>query len=461
MHLQQENQHQQQQQRPQHIMHEWKQQQQQQQQQQERAQELQQFRQQEQTRRQRFRQQELHYEYLQQRQTRIRVRKQHCQQKQQLQQPVQPCKQTELERAPRQHQEWSQTPQAQPQQQQVQQEQSRRHDRPEHQLPKQQGDEEDVPSSARAKPAKRSSIPSSVAPGTTPPERRPECDVCGDNSQRPHLNYVCFSCRAFFRRAHQQCAGAGQTKPHFLCRWGGSCAITVKSRRQCQKCRYLKCLQAGMRKECVLDLRQRRHRFRKAIRKRAATSGGEKAGSVNYGARRWRLDKKQPAWSSHDGQGESSSGNDDDNEEEEFTEGEELQMLPPIKRLKMRYYCKNAAKLSPGSKSPGESHHPRTADKSTSTDGLCWMPESVMADATAAGATGGGGVATAALGAAAGGVELGSSDSLLYNFPGLLPLSVACNSCDPKENYIYFKCFLTRTHSTDQICCPASLPYGA
>ena len=57
---------------------------------------------------------------------------------------------------------------------------------------------------------KRSSFPTSVIPGTTPPEKRKECDVCGDDSDsRQHLNYganVCFSCRAFFRRAHQQSA---------------------------------------------------------------------------------------------------------------------------------------------------------------------------------------------------------------------------------------------------------------
>jgi len=49
---------------------------------------------------------------------------------------------------------------------------------------------------------KRSSFPTSVAPGTLPPPLTRRCDVCGDDSDRQHLNYganACFSCRAFFR----------------------------------------------------------------------------------------------------------------------------------------------------------------------------------------------------------------------------------------------------------------------
>ncbi len=100
-----------------------------------------------------------------------------------------------------------------------------------------------------------------------------ECPVCGEVSEQPYLNYgakACYSCRAFFRRAHQK------TKtPAFTCKRGaadgglgdgdgvvGSCAITVKTRRSCQRCRYDRCLAAGMRPEFVMSDEQKRARFR-------------------------------------------------------------------------------------------------------------------------------------------------------------------------------------------------------
>ena len=83
---------------------------------------------------------------------------------------------------------------------------------------------------------RRHNFPTSVAPGTVPPRKRAACDVCGEEADRPHLNYganVCFSCRAFFRRAHNADAAA----PQFVCKTGGQCEITPKNRRRCQKCR--------------------------------------------------------------------------------------------------------------------------------------------------------------------------------------------------------------------------------
>ena len=79
-------------------------------------------------------------------------------------------------------------------------------------------------------------VPSSVAPGQTPPPLTGTCDACGKLATQQHLNYganVCFSCRAFFRRAHNTDAAA----PQFVCKTGGQCAITPKNRRRCQKCR--------------------------------------------------------------------------------------------------------------------------------------------------------------------------------------------------------------------------------
>lgn len=74
------------------------------------------------------------------------------------------------------------------------------------------------------------------------------CPICGESSDQPHqIHYggvACFSCRAFFRRAHQK-----TRDPKFVCKKGGNCEITVKNRRKCQKCRYELCVTAGMRPE--------------------------------------------------------------------------------------------------------------------------------------------------------------------------------------------------------------------
>ncbi|TRY72727.1 hypothetical protein TCAL_00265 [Tigriopus californicus] len=84
------------------------------------------------------------------------------------------------------------------------------------------------------------------------------CPIC--QSSEPHfLHYdglSCYSCRAFFRRAHQK-----TRNPKFTCVFNGRCEITVRNRRSCRKCRYDLCLQAGMRPELVLDEAQKRQRF--------------------------------------------------------------------------------------------------------------------------------------------------------------------------------------------------------
>ena len=74
-----------------------------------------------------------------------------------------------------------------------------------------------------------------------------------------HLHYggiCCYSCRAFFRRAHQS-----TKSPSFKCRKKRSgsnssgslyqheninCVIDGSARRQCQLCRYKRCLEIGI-----------------------------------------------------------------------------------------------------------------------------------------------------------------------------------------------------------------------
>ncbi len=105
------------------------------------------------------------------------------------------------------------------------------------------------------------------------------CGVCGDVTERRHLNYggeACFSCRAFFRRIHQKLA-----PPAFECKQGGGCSVNPSTRRRCQKCRYDRCIMAGMRPECVMDEHQRRNRSTKVTgptRSRKSTSQQNRRG---------------------------------------------------------------------------------------------------------------------------------------------------------------------------------------
>jgi len=90
------------------------------------------------------------------------------------------------------------------------------------------------------------------------------CQAIAKPQQEFIRNYgglVCFSCRAFWRRAHQvvykimtvifllltmarldfkKCQN-----PIFVCKRGGSCSMSIKARRKCQKCRYERCKTSG------------------------------------------------------------------------------------------------------------------------------------------------------------------------------------------------------------------------
>ena len=113
----------------------------------------------------------------------------------------------------------------------------------------------------------------------------------------PHYGgIVCLSCRAFFRRAHQ-----ADKFPMFFCKFSGNCIVTMKNRRRCQKCRYDRCLKAGMSPEGVLSETQKKIRFRKLIQKR------KKSGQ--------RLPKYATA--DHDANNDQADDTDDDNDDDE------------------------------------------------------------------------------------------------------------------------------------------------
>ena len=94
------------------------------------------------------------------------------------------------------------------------------------------------------------------------------CPICQSVAKQQHQTHyggmACFSCRAFFRRAHQ----ASKT-PNFVCKRSNKCVISVKTRRSCQACRYQLCLRVGMDPELVLTEDQRKSRFRNALLKKA------------------------------------------------------------------------------------------------------------------------------------------------------------------------------------------------
>merc|ERR1712209_324310 len=88
-------------------------------------------------------------------------------------------------------------------------------------------------------------------------EVRP-CRVCGERAGK-HSYYggqVCPSCRAFFRRSVQ--SGYNAT---YFCVKDGNCEVTLKTRKNCQYCRYKLCEAAGMRTTWVLTDEERKQKF--------------------------------------------------------------------------------------------------------------------------------------------------------------------------------------------------------
>jgi len=86
-----------------------------------------------------------------------------------------------------------------------------------------------------------------------------KCHVCGDKAPN-HIHYggiACFSCRAFFRRSVSKhhaytCAAAcaGSVNPQM-------CVMTPQTRKNCQACRYNRCVAAGMKASWVMSEEER------------------------------------------------------------------------------------------------------------------------------------------------------------------------------------------------------------
>jgi len=99
-----------------------------------------------------------------------------------------------------------------------------------------------------------------------------KCPVCSDQAAK-HVHYgamTCFSCRAFFRRSIQN-----KTADAYACRRTQSCDITPKTRKNCQFCRFQRCLDVGMKRNSVLSQEERNHRFRKTRDKKVSESNND------------------------------------------------------------------------------------------------------------------------------------------------------------------------------------------
>merc|ERR1719410_1465284 len=100
------------------------------------------------------------------------------------------------------------------------------------------------------------------------------CEVCGEHAGR-HSYYggqVCPSCRAFFRRSVQ--SGYNLS---YCCVKSGDCVVTLRTRKNCQYCRYKRCLDVGMKTTWVLSEEERKKKFegRKITKKRRRRSQEE------------------------------------------------------------------------------------------------------------------------------------------------------------------------------------------
>ena len=101
------------------------------------------------------------------------------------------------------------------------------------------------------------------APATVPPGA--VCKVCGGKAGK-HIHYgsvTCYACRAFFRRSIQN-----NKSDSYSCKKSGSCSVDSKTKKNCARCRFDKCLAAGMKANWVLSDDERERRFRKSREKK-------------------------------------------------------------------------------------------------------------------------------------------------------------------------------------------------
>ena len=101
------------------------------------------------------------------------------------------------------------------------------------------------------------------------------CLICDGPTETFHLNYgisSCFSCRAFFRRVVQK-GNSSKLK----CKASDECQLAFDSQKKCRKCRFEKCVAAGMNADGVLKEDQKKERFKKHFSKQLREEGADAA----------------------------------------------------------------------------------------------------------------------------------------------------------------------------------------
>jgi len=96
----------------------------------------------------------------------------------------------------------------------------------------------------------------STSPGNYPPNHplatsKHMCTICGDKASGKHYGvYSCEGCKGFFKRTVRK-------ELSYACRENKNCVVDKRQRNRCQYCRYMKCLQSGMKREAVQEERSR------------------------------------------------------------------------------------------------------------------------------------------------------------------------------------------------------------
>ncbi|XP_053907122.1 nuclear receptor subfamily 1 group I member 3 isoform X2 [Cuculus canorus] len=104
-------------------------------------------------------------------------------------------------------------------------------------------------------PSDAESSPGAPVTPRDPGAEEKVCAVCGDRATGYHFHVMsCEGCKGFFRRSVLKGV-------RFSCPLERRCPVTKAKRRQCQACRFQKCLDTGMRKDMIMSeeaLRRRR-----------------------------------------------------------------------------------------------------------------------------------------------------------------------------------------------------------
>jgi len=99
-------------------------------------------------------------------------------------------------------------------------------------------------------------FPGAPSPSAYPPSHplanaKHMCVICGDRASGKHYGvYSCEGCKGFFKRTVRK-------ELSYACRENRNCLIDKRQRNRCQYCRYMKCIQCGMKREAVQEERQR------------------------------------------------------------------------------------------------------------------------------------------------------------------------------------------------------------